>query len=596
MPTPITEAIMNFRLALLKRPLLSVPLLFALSCSGEIGGGAPNGVDPITGQPVGPNGTPIGPNGMPVGPNGGNPVGPNGVPIGPLVSKPAPTTRFVRLNHQQWENTVKDLLRLPAPLGLSSTFVAEPLRSTFETNGSLLSVSADLREDYQTASEAVASKVVKDAALFAALVPTTPADPTMRARAFLQAFGTRAFRRPVTDDELTRYLALFAKAPAVVGGTNAFADGIELMISAMLQSPAFLYRSELSTTAVAGRVPLNDYEVASKLSYALTNTMPDDALFAAAAGGKLKTRAAVLEQATRLIALPAGSTTVASFHDQLFHMRDLEALKKDERMFPAFATGAAAAIKQEALSFIKNVVFDQDKGFAELFTAPYTFANTRIGQMYGLTGQTLPADQYLKVNLDPAQRAGLLTQIAFLSTYGEGDMPNIILRGVHVAKDFLCVDIPPPPDAVPPLPAVTPNSTNRQRIEALTKDPPCSTCHPPLINPLGFGLENLDGVGRYRTLDNRLPVNAAASYTLDGKQVDFNGPVAMSKAIAGSAQANDCYAQHWVEYLYGRDVDMTFDADRELVAGAGVISKGVPSAKNLILNLVTTESFVTRLP
>jgi hypothetical protein len=588
-PTPVTEAIMNLRLAFL-RPLVSLPLLFVLSCSGEIGGGAGS-------DGVGPGGTGAGSGGggATTGGGGGGAAAGGGA-IGPLASRPGPTTRFVRLNHQQWENTVRDLLRLPAPIGLSATFVAEPLRSTFETNGSLLNVSADLREDYQSGAEAVASKVVKDAALFAALVPATPADPTARARAFLQGFGTRAFRRPLTDEEITRYLALFAKAPMVVGGTDAFRDGVELLISALLQSPTFIYRGELATTMVGGTVPLTDYEVASKLSYALTNSMPDDALFAAAAAGKLKTRAAVLEQATRLIALPAGFATVSSFHDQLFHMRELDALKKDERLFPAFATGAAAAMKQEAMAFIKSVVFDQGKGFADLFTAPYTFANNRIGQMYGLTGQTLPADQFLRVELDPKQRAGLLTQISFLATYGEGDMPNIILRGVHIAKDFLCVDIPPPPDAVPPVPPVMPNSTNRQRIDTLTKDPPCSTCHPPLINPLGFGLENLDGVGRYRTVDNRLPVNAAASYTLDGKQVDFNGPVEMAKAIAGSVQANDCYARHWVEYLYGREVDMAGDADKELVSRAGAISKGAPSAKNLILNLVTTEAFVTRLP
>jgi len=139
-----------------------------------------------------------------------------------------------------------------------------------------------------------------------------------RAKAFLQGFGTRAFRRPMTDEEITRYLALFSKAPTVVGGPDAFRDGIELMISGLLQSPYFLYRAELATNVVSGRVPLTDYEVASKLSYALTNTMPDDALFAAAAGGKLQNRAGVLEQATRLMAFrsrrpPWPTFTISSF-------------------------------------------------------------------------------------------------------------------------------------------------------------------------------------------------------------------------------------------------------------------------------------------
>jgi hypothetical protein len=169
------------------------------------------------------------------------------------------------------------------------------------------------------------------------------------------------------------------------------------------------------------------------------------------------------------------------------------------------------------------------------------------------------------------------------------------MRGVHIARDILCVDIPPPA-VVPMLPALGPNTTNRQRIETLTSVAPCNTCHPIYINPLGFGFENLDAVGAWRTTENGQPINAKSSYLIDGQMQSFDGPVQLSKIIAASQQGNACYAQRWAEYLYGRTLDLGNAADKDLVANAGAISKANPSAKNLILNLVTTQSFTTRLP
>jgi hypothetical protein len=241
------------------------------------------------------------------------------------------------------------------------------------------------------------------------------------------------------------------------------------------------------------------------------------------------------------------------------------------------------------------VIFDQDRGMTEIFTAPYTFANSRIRQLYGLpAGGT--ANTFVRTDLDPTQRAGFLTQIGFLASHGEQATPSIIMRGVHIAKDLLCVDIPPPPDMVPPLPAIMPGQTNRQRVEKLTSVAPCNSCHPVFINPLGFALEKLDAVGAWRTTDNGQTIDASSSYTLDGQTVSYDGPVALAKAIAASQQGHACYARRWAEYLYGRDIDPSNKADTDLVTNAGAISHTNPSARNLILNLVTTESFVTRLP
>jgi Protein of unknown function (DUF1587) len=162
--------------------------LLALACSGQVSG--LNSGEP---PPVAP-GTPG--RGMPGAPGA---PGAMGGPLGPIASAPGVSTRFARLNHQQWENTVRDLLRLPTTAGLSSAFVAEPLRSSFDTNGGILTVSPDLWSDYQTAAENLAKKVARDASLLAGITPTSPLDAAGKARAFVESFGLRAFRRPLTD-------------------------------------------------------------------------------------------------------------------------------------------------------------------------------------------------------------------------------------------------------------------------------------------------------------------------------------------------------------------------------------------------------------
>jgi Protein of unknown function (DUF1592)/Protein of unknown function (DUF1588) len=345
---------------------------------------------------------------------------------------------------------------------------------------------------------------------------------------------------------------------------------------------------------VDGKIPLSAYEIASRLSYALTNTMPDDQLFAAAAAQQLATRDGVLAEATRLLATPAAVEMVKNFHDQLLVMREYETISKNEDDFPAFVEGIHEDLKQEALTFIDNVVFQQNAGLSELMTAPYTFANARIREIYGVDGGSGDDSTFARLELDPTQRSGLLTQAGFLATHGEQDTPNLIMRGVHIAKRVLCLDIPPPPDNVPSLPPLGAASTNRQRVEELTKSAACAGCHTAIINPLGIAFEELDGVGRHRTMENGLPVDASGSYSLDGKQFSYGGAVDLIREMAASYQAHMCYSQNWVEYLYGRSVDK--DADFELVNQAGRLSRTSENVQDLVLQLLATEAFTSRKP
>ena len=550
------------------------------ACTGVVGDGKPGSSGPGTGPATKPGDIPLGTS-------------------GPITSVPADSTRFPRLTHQQWENTVRDLLRLPAVSGLSSTFVAEPLQSVFDNNGGVLSVDQDLREDYQAAAENLANKVARSPALLAALTPTSPTDPAGKAAAFIKSFGARAFRRPMIDAEVSRYQALFDQGATLFGSGDAFADGVELVMSAFLQSPNFLYRVESSDTVVGGKVRLSDHEVAARLSYGLLNSMPDDALRAAADAGKLTTAEGVAAEAKRIVGLPAAQKTLSDFQIQLMHMNDFDSIARDPTQSKLLAMGVGADLRQEALSLMNDVVFTQGRGVTELLTAPYTFANSRVAQLYGHAAPKLAANQadpFVKINLDPTQRAGILTQMGFITNYAVGDTPNLILRGVHIVRDVLCLPLPPPPNNVPPLPMVTADTTNRKRVEELTMGSPCNGCHTAIINPMGFAFENLDGLGQWRTKeDNGLPIDASGTYTLDGKSFTYDGPVSLIKTIAGSTAAHDCFAEHMIEYLYGRDIT-DGDADRNLVAQAGARSKNETSIKDLIIELVSTDAFITRLP
>jgi hypothetical protein len=339
--------------------------------------------------------------------------------------------------------------------------------------------------------------------------------------------------------------------------------------------------------------------VASRLSYGLTGTMPDDALFAAAAAKQLEKPADIAMQAQRLLASSSGQATVGAFHSQLLHLSDDDQISKDAQMAPAFTAALPALLKQETLSFVNDVIYGQDLGVAELLSAPYTFANSTVAKLYG---QTVPApaagqpDPFVRLSLDPTQRAGVLTQVGFLSANAIEQTPSIIPRGVRIAEDFLCVPIPPPPNTVPPLPPLDPNSTNRTRVATLTANAPCSTCHTSLINPLGFAFETLDGYGQYRTTENGQPIDATGTYTIDGKSVSFNGPVELMKAIASSQQAHDCYARHFAEFVYGRDFDLANARDSALITQAGAQAKSAPSTKNMIVGLVASDLLLNRAP
>jgi hypothetical protein len=509
-----------------------------------------------------------------------------------LAAAELQTTRFPRLSHLQWENTVRDLLRLDAAPGLSQSFGGDPLGGIFDNNEAVLLVTPNLWADYQAAAEALSELVADDPARLAAILPPDlPSDPAEAARAYVVDFGKRAYRRPLADTEIQAYLGLFADAPQLVDGADDFARGVKLTLQAFLQSPHFLYRAE-STAEIAtdNLIHLSGWEVASKLSYMLWSTMPDDLLFDAAASGALETPEGIMAQAERLLEHERARPMVAAFHAQLYQYDHYGDLYKDPAIFPEFTTQHGEDMKAEAELFVEDVVFGNG-GLEELLTSPFTYVNDRLAAIYGLEG-TFGAE-FVRVDLDPSERSGLLTRLGFLASNGTPKEQNTIHRGVFVNIRILCNEVPAPPDNVPGLPPSDAFATNRERVESHTGIGTCAeNCHHRLINPPGYALEHYDAVGAYQDLEKGNPIDASADYTLDGAAVSFDGGIEMSELIAQSDQAHRCYAKHWLEFAYGRLIqdgdDPTLD-DLAQTSHAG-------SVQSLLLALTQTVAFRTRAP
>jgi len=500
---------------------------------------------------------------------------------------------FPRLTHEQWENTMRDLLRLDDRPGLTASFTSDPLGGIFDNNEAVLSVTPGLWADYQRAAEELSAMIVADPQKLGRIVPAdTGQDSTARAKAFIEDFGRRAYRRPLTTAEVETHLALFAKGSQILGG-DAFASGVALVLQAMLQSPHFIYRVEQSGNAREdGLIPLQGYEIASRLSYTLWNTMPDEMLLDAAGAGELATREGVRSHAERMLLDPRAHEVVLAFHRQLFDWKKYRDLYKDPALFPDFVPAISDDLQRESEAFVEDVVFAREGGLTDLLTSRTSFVNDRLAALYGVSG-TFKTDEFTRVELDPSQRSGILTRIGFLAANGTARASDPIHRGVFINLRLLCAKLPPPPNNVTPLPPGT-NKTTRERVDAHTGKGTCgASCHATLINPAGFAFEHYDAVGAWRTTDNGLPVDSAASYPLGGQMVSYDDAIAFSQLLAESQEAHRCFARQWLKFTYGRDAKTE---DTALIERLGESSQSGMAIKDIVLELVTTDAFLTRRP
>lgn len=564
------------------------------SSNGAVAGGSSTGTGASNPGTSGTTNPETG-NGMAQDPNTGQPsVDPNAVPDVPPPSVLVPTPRLARLSRAQWSNTIRDLLHLEDISDIDAEVSGDALIG-FDSQADALYVTESLRRQLATAAERLAERVTADPTALERLVPVDgTAALDERARSFIVAFGLRAFRRPLSDDEVAIHLGLFERGPTLYPGVDEFQAGASLVIQAMLQSPHFLYRTELGTAENAGtEVALDDYEVASKLAFAITNTMPDEELFTAAADGLLQDRSQVEAQARRLLDSPRGSEGIANLNFQVFRLGTYDGIVRDTEVFPEFTPETPAAMRREVQLFF-DWTFQEGLGIKDFYTSPVGFVNSTLAPLYGLEG-TFDSDTFTMVDLDPDIRSGFLTQAGFLSSYISDQQPDIIHRGVFIATRLLCITLPPPAPGAGSLIDIQPDMTNRQRVEATTGKGTCGEgCHSAFLNPLGYAFENYDAIGKYRTTDRGLPVDASDVYRLDGEAKAFSNGVELSHLLAESKQLHSCYAGNMMSYLHGRVLDEAEDPTVDYYARLSLADR--ISIRDLALDITTSDAFLKRLP
>jgi hypothetical protein len=402
---------------------------------------------------------------------------------------------------------------------------------------------------------------------------------------FLDGFGKRAYRRPLTAEEKTRYKSLFAAGKA---SGQDFPAAIGLLVSTMLQSPHFIYRPELGDPTRTDRagLQLTAWETASRLSYFIQNTMPDDELFAAAEGDRLRTVEQVSAQTRRLLATPQARETVTSFHEQWLGVDDLLTAEKDPMVYPAWNPEIRSAMKVELDEFVDQVTRTGDGKLETLLTAGYSYVN---GPLYGFYGVTGSGAMPRKTDLPAGQRAGVFTLAGVMARHAHPDQSSLVGRGALVSDRLLCIHPPSPPDDVDAVvPKPDPNVSTRVRFEQHRVDPKCAGCHA-LMDPLGIPFETYDGIGKHRSTDGRLPVDA----TSELKGTDNDGPVKdateLMKRLAGTSQVRRCLTQQWFRYVFGR---LDVDGDKPAIdAALGAFEGAGNKVPDLMIALTTTNAF-----
>ena len=480
---------------------------------------------------------------------------------GPVVAR----LDLRRLTHSQFNHTVRDLLG--DQTSPANQFPPEDFVNGFRNQSQAQNLSPLLIEAYSAAAERLAGDAFRGGDK-RGLIPCKPSAAC--GSRFVREFGLRAFRRPLEPAEQKRYEALLNKQKNFLGG-------VQLVVEAMLQSPGFLFR--LDETSDPKWKP---YVTATRLSYAIWDTMPDAELFAAAARGDLSTPQGVEKAARRMLDHPHARESLNEFVSQWLRFDRVLTASKDKRKYPQFTRETAVAMTEEARAFVGDLVWN-DRNFMELFTAGYGYPDSDLAAIYGVAA---PAKEFDRVPFPAgSERAGLLGQGLFLAGTAKPDDSAPTARGLFVREQFLCQHVPDPPAGVntnlPPVSEARPQ-TNRDRMSEHVTNPSCATCHK-LIDPIGFGLERFDGIGikrdkfKLQFSRGRLPEEEdgkrpppkivdldidATGYVAGIPDSQFSSPSQLGAVLARSAQCQECMVKQYFRYTSGR---METPADRPVL-------------------------------
>ncbi len=541
------------------------------SGAGGSGGTSSAGVPGTGGTGAGSGGT---------GNMGGAPGGTGGTG-GTLVDNGLPGRSLVRrLSNAEYDATIKTLLG--DTTGYASAFPTDTVVNGFTNNTDVQDVGPTLVEQYLIVAEQVATKAVQtpDVLLGCAL-----ADGDACIRDFISRFGKRAWRRPITTEEQTDLLSVFTSA------RDAFdaATGVRLLLEAFLTSPSFLYRVEVGVP-VAGATysALTSWELASRLSYFLTGTMPDDALLAAAEADGLSTPEGIAAQAERLLGTATARAQVAEFFAGWLDLRALSRLQRETTEFPDWDDALPQLFADETRAFATNVIFDGVGDLKTLLTAPFTYGDPTLAAYYGGTAGPVQ-NGMARIELPPARRAGILTHASFLAAHSKEIQTDPVSRGKFVRERILCQGVdPPPPELMVKAPTITPGTTARQRFTEHEADPVCAGCHV-MIDPIGLAFENYDAIGQWRDMEQGQVIDASGNLTETDVEGPFNGVVEMTANMARSRVVSECFVRQWFRFTFGRGESVADDPRIATIANGFDGTSG--QVRALLVALTQTPDF-----
>ncbi len=492
-----------------------------------------------------------------------------------------------RLSPVQTRNTLRDLFGVPE------------LEITYEDESDVIT-ELGVRQLRSSADAVLAQRDAWTVEVYGC--DTTGEANDACAESFIRTFGTKAFRRPITDGEVGLMMTVYEDA--IYGEQLSFADGLDVVLATMLQAPSFAYMLESGTAvdeAMGTVLQLDDYSVANRLSYFLWDTMPDEALFAAAEAGELSTPQGLGAQVERMLQSPKAHDRIRSMVTKWLHIDGaglrlvLEDLNKDPDLYPEFSPAMLEAMRIETEALVDRAIFEGgEAGFEELLTSREAYVNASLAELYGVQG---PADDdtWAWVTLPEEERSGILTRAAYLAVHAGQRVQSPIFRGVYVIEEIMCADLGEPPPTANDTPVEEPPDgsqegpmTVRELVEARTMDDPtCAACHA-LINPTGYLFEHYDALGRWRETEvhTGLEIDAAAELTMGDAAGPMPDALELSKTLVDSTDARACFAKKWAEI--GLDAE-TFDPCTEEEVVMAFVQSGDVNA--LLQGIVGSPAF-----
>jgi len=563
----------GLRSAALRRPALwglaSGFLLLGTACTAIIDG-------KTLGDESGPLGGPSGGGGSAMGNTGGSGT--------VILSNGGPKLRI--LTQAEYTNSLSDLVG--SPINATLDLPPDTYVSGFAAIGSAeVTINASAVEQYETAARTAAAEIFSDATRWQKFVGCQPKDDLSDAcvATFVKSAGKRAFRRDLTDVEVQQWLQV---GKDIAQAASSASYGLMAITTGLLQSPNFLYRVEVNKLdPVSKRLKYDGPSMATRLSYLLTGHPPSDALLSSAAAGQLDTADGVKTAAAALLKDPSNDPKIvermAAFFSDYSQAQLVSVVQKSPEMFPSFNPALQSSMLQATQLFIKNIVLAPGADVRSFFDSDQTFVDANLAPIYGVTAPA--ASGFAQIKLGPETgRAGILGQAGVLAGHSQPDHNSPTRRGVFLLETFLCTTPNSPPAGVITVLPDNPSLTSRQKMEQHRTNMSCASCHA-LFDPLGFGLEHFDSIGKYRAMEGTLPIDATGAVD----KLPFDGEAQLGAALRQDPKVMACMINNFYRNANGV-LDASADSDQ-----IDLLTKALDSKhyvwRDFIADFVASDAF-----